>query len=94
MTKVHESFFRGTLDEARAYYDEAPPRGEVTVVIGAAPDTNEDRARDEGAARELARSLLAQGVRRSQVAREVAERLGVSRNLAYRIVQALDGSDG
>ncbi|HET9948512.1 MAG TPA: 16S rRNA (cytidine(1402)-2'-O)-methyltransferase, partial [Longimicrobiales bacterium] len=36
LTKVHEEFVRGTLSEASAYYQEHPPKGEVTVVIGPA----------------------------------------------------------
>jgi 16S rRNA (cytidine1402-2'-O)-methyltransferase len=88
LTKVHESFHRGTLLDARAYYQAHPPRGEVTVVVGPGVGVAEDEAGMEAKARELARSLLAQGLRSSQVAREVAERTGVSRNLAYRIVHS------
>jgi 16S rRNA (cytidine1402-2'-O)-methyltransferase len=88
LTKVHESFHRGTLEDARAYYEAHPPRGEVTVVVGPQLAAAEDEAGMEEGARELARSLLAQGLRSSQVAREVAERTGVSRNLAYRIVHS------
>lgn len=84
MTKLHEEFVRGTLAEARAHFGERPPRGEVTLVI--------DRSRagepDESAARELAAELLAGGARRSEAVRELAARLGVSRNRSYRIVHS------
>lgn len=89
LTKVHEEFFRGTLEAASAYYREHPPKGEVTVVVDAAPEeamTAEDR---EEEARALATELLARGRRPSQVAKELAERLDLARNDAYRIVHEL-----
>ena len=84
MTKLHEEFVRGTLAEARARFGERAPRGEVTLVIDRAPDDEPD----ESAARELAAELLAGGARRSEAVRELAARLGVSRNRSYRIVHS------
>jgi len=89
MTKVHEEFFRGTIAAARRYYEEHPPRGELAVVLGAAPLSDGLDAVDEGAARALARTLLDEGSRPSRAAREVARRLGIPRNRAYEIVHAL-----
>lgn len=93
ITKLHEHFMRGTLHEARAYYEEVPPRGEVTVVVAPMPESEAEAATgaavDEGAARALGRSLLDEGARPSQAAREVARRLDIPRNLAYRIIQTL-----
>lgn len=90
VTKLHESFFRGTLAEARAYYEQHPPRGEVTLVIGPAPVPSVADDDVEARAGALARTLLAEGMRSSEAAREVAERLGVAKNLAYRIVHDED----
>jgi transposase len=55
-------------------------------VEGAAPAS---AAVDEAAATALAAALLEEGQRPSMVAREVARRLGVGRNVAYGIVQRL-----
>jgi len=33
LTKIHEEFRRGTLEEHRAYFDAHPPRGEFTLLI-------------------------------------------------------------
>jgi len=85
LTKLHETFVRGTLADAVAYYEEAgEPRGEVVVVLGGAPRTGVS-AEDVAA---LARSLLAAGGRPSAVAREVAQRTGLARNDAYAITLA------
>lgn len=90
LTKVHEEFVRGTIPEVHSYYQEHSPRGEVTVVIEAAPEREEPDSVDEAAARALARALLDEGMRPSRASREVARRLGIPRNTAYRIVHSLE----
>ena len=92
LTKLHEEVIRGTLAEAVCYYEASPPRGEVTVVVEPALHGAEPDAADEAAARTLARALMDEGLRPSHAAREVARRLGLPRNLAYEIVQALGES--
>ena len=87
MTKLHETIVRGTLADARAYYGNRTPRGEVTVVIAGAPPPTAPAERDPEVARELARALLAEGSSPSSVAKEVAKRLHMPRNLAYEVVQ-------
>ncbi len=89
LTKIHEEFVRGTLAEAARYYREHPPKGEVTVVVEAAPagEVTQEAAHEE--ARSLARELLARGGKPSQVAKELADRLDLARNDAYRIVHEL-----
>lgn len=89
MTKLHEEVRRGTLGDLARYYQEHPPKGEVTVVVAPGEPTAAAEAVDEAAARILARALLDEGMRPSQAAREVARRLGVPRNAAYAVVQAL-----
>lgn len=37
MTKLHEEYWRGTVDEARAWLEQKAPRGEFTIVLGPAP---------------------------------------------------------
>ena len=89
ITKLYETFFRGTLAGAISYYGESPPRGEVTVVLEGGDPPGDLGAADTEAARILARALMDQGHKSSQAAREVARRLGLPRNLAYDIVQSL-----
>jgi 16S rRNA (cytidine1402-2'-O)-methyltransferase len=91
LTKVHETVVRGTLAEARRYYGDSVPRGEVTVVIEAAPPREAPDAADREAAGALALALLAEGASASGVAREVAKRLGLPRNVAYQVVQEAKG---
>ncbi|MCU0620845.1 MAG: 16S rRNA (cytidine(1402)-2'-O)-methyltransferase [Gemmatimonadales bacterium] len=88
LTKLHEEFRSGTLGEVAGYYTRSEPRGEFTVVLEgtgqAAPP--EDRTAE---ATDLARRLLAEGRSRREVARELAQGLGLPRNAAYRLVMGL-----
>jgi len=86
LTKVHEEVNRGTLMAIAAYYREHPPRGEVTVVV--APATEAEAGEDvEENARRLAARLLGEGLKPSAAAKELAVRLDLARNDAYRVVQ-------
>jgi 16S rRNA (cytidine1402-2'-O)-methyltransferase len=87
LTKVFEETRTGTLEALAAYYAEAPPRGEVTVVIeGTRKPAREERPPDPEA---LARALLAQGMTRKDVADRLAVETGITRNTAYRLVNEL-----
>jgi 16S rRNA (cytidine1402-2'-O)-methyltransferase len=89
LTKVFEETRAGTLTELAGYYAEAPPRGEVTVLVaGTGKPAPEGRATSpDPEAR--ARSLLAQGMTRRDVAEQLAEETGITRNTAYRLVNEL-----
>lgn len=97
LTKLHEEVRRGTVAELSGYYEETPPRGEVTVVIAPAGAEGSEgagidaRSVDEAAVRALGEALMAEGLSASRAAREVARRLGVARNRAYALLQA-DGT--
>ena len=85
LTKLHEEIRRGTLGALAAYYEEHHPRGEVTVVVGgrtgAAP-TEPDVAPDAAA---VVAELAGTGAP-SAVAKELARRLHISRQDAYRLL--------
>jgi 16S rRNA (cytidine1402-2'-O)-methyltransferase len=88
LTKLHEEFRLGTLDELAEYYSIYPPRGELTVVLEGtgAPAPAPDRTED---AKEQASLLLAEGLTRREVVRRLSDTLGLSRNAAYRLVMEL-----
>jgi 16S rRNA (cytidine1402-2'-O)-methyltransferase len=87
LTKLHETVVRGTMAEVARYYRDSPARGEVTVVVEASPPSGGPDEGDLEVFRALARQLLEEGAPPSRAARELARRLGLSRNLAYDVVQ-------
>lgn len=81
LTKQFEETRRGTVDELARYYADAPPKGEVVIVLaGRGPSSP-----DEGAARERARVLRQGGASARDVARALVEEHGLARNAAYRL---------
>jgi len=83
LTKLHEEFRRGTVQELAAYYGMTAPRGEVVVLIDGAPPTVPDH---EAAARR-AGALRAEGTSVRDTVRHLQEEFGVARNEAYRLAQ-------
>jgi 16S rRNA (cytidine1402-2'-O)-methyltransferase len=85
LTKIHETFVRGTLHELVSYYQDQSVRGEVVVILaGAAPLVAED---SEELAAAAARELLEAGGSARDVAREIATRFQLPRNVAYQLTQ-------
>jgi 16S rRNA (cytidine1402-2'-O)-methyltransferase len=80
LTKVHEEVRRGSADELAAHYREHPPRGEVVLVVGAAP---EGSLRRDDAVTAL-RRLVQAGARPRVAASVVASLTGVGANELYR----------
>jgi 16S rRNA (cytidine1402-2'-O)-methyltransferase len=74
ISKKFEEFVRGTASEVAAHMREEPPRGEITLVIGGAPETA--LAWDEDRVRAALRERLAAGDSRSQAAKSVAAQSG------------------
>ena len=85
LTKIHETFVRGTLRELVSYYEDQPVRGEVVVVLAGAEAAAPKHA--EAAAAEVAKQLLQAGGSARDVAQEIAARFQLSRNVAYDIAQ-------
>jgi len=89
LTKLYEEFVRGPLTQVKEHFEVHAPRGEIVVVVSGAPEPGDTGPVDEGAARALAKALLDEGLTPSRVAKEVARRLKIPRNLTYAVVQRL-----
>ena len=88
LTKKHETYFRTTIAEALAYYQENEPRGECVLVI--AGKSREEIRQEEIAAfaemtvAEHMERYLAQGMDRKDAMKAVAADRGVSKRDVYR----------
>jgi 16S rRNA (cytidine1402-2'-O)-methyltransferase len=80
LTKVHEEVVRGTAAELAARYADAPPRGEIVLVVG--PATAAESGLDP-AALDAFRTLVEAGAKRRTAASVVARLTGVSANALY-----------
>lgn len=88
LTKVHEEIVRGSAAELAARYADAPPRGEVVLVIGPASPPESDP--DEPAGLDALRRLVEAGARPRPAAAVVAELTGGRPNELYRALMRSD----
>lgn len=84
LTKLHEEIVGGTLSSLADRFGEGAVRGEIVIVIGGEVhvSTGMDPER-------VARALLAQGMKPSKAAREVAAITGLAGSDAYELVRRI-----
>jgi 16S rRNA (cytidine1402-2'-O)-methyltransferase len=85
LTKLHEEVVRGSAGELAERYASEPPRGEVVLVVGAAPASNEA---DMAPAVDALKRLVDAGAKPRPAAAVVAELTGVPANALYRAMTA------
>ena len=85
LTKVHEEVVRGGAAELAKRYADAPPKGEIVLVIAGAP-SGAAAAADLDAPRDAVRRLVEAGAKPRVAARVVADLTGASANELYRAV--------
>lgn len=83
LTKVHEEQLRGSVGELADALRGRELRGEVTVVLEAAPETGWREREDE--VRDRAREMDRAGASTRDIAGRLEEEFGVPRNTAYEI---------
>ena len=88
LTKLHEEVRRGTATDLAAHYAAAEPRGEVALVIGAAPPREEEAE----VALDAVRKLVAAGAQKRPAASIVSKLTGVPANRLYRGLTSGDPS--
>jgi 16S rRNA (cytidine1402-2'-O)-methyltransferase len=83
LTKAHEEVVRGSASELASRYEDAPPRGEVVLVLG--PSTvSAGTDADQPAGLDQLRRLVDAGAHPRKAAAVVAELTGGSANALYR----------
>ncbi len=90
LTKIHEEVVRGSAAEIAARYAAEAPRGEVVLVVGAAPA----READTAPALDALRRLVDAGAKPRPAAGVVAELTGVPANTLYRGLTERSGQPG
>lgn len=85
LTKRHEEYLRTTLQEAIAYYEETPPKGEFVILLSGADaeEVTQRRIADLPTAEELIRKYAKEGLRAKELTRQVAEDLKQPRREIY-----------
>ena len=84
VTKLHESFIRGTLAECAEHYKAEPPRGECVIIVEGGTGDAPERP-DEVAVETLLLDAIRAGKSTKEAAREVANKTGLARRELYAI---------
>ncbi|MCY7321008.1 MAG: 16S rRNA (cytidine(1402)-2'-O)-methyltransferase [Phormidesmis sp. CAN_BIN36] len=87
LTKLHEEFWRGTVDEAIALYLKREPQGEYTIVVAGAELVQV--VLSETALKSELQSLLDQGLSRSDASRQLAQQTSLPRRQIYQLALSL-----
>jgi 16S rRNA (cytidine1402-2'-O)-methyltransferase len=85
LTKKFEEFVRGTASEVLAHFQQNPPRGEITLLVGGA--VLEAEVWDEPRVRTALQSRLDAGESLSQAAKAVAAESGWEKRVIYKLAQ-------
>ncbi len=83
LTKMHEQFWRGSLEQAIIYYQQHQPQGEYVVIVGGA-EISTPQWSDELIKAELVQ-LLAEGVSRSTASKQLAALTALSKRHIYQL---------
>ncbi len=91
LTKIHEEFIRGDLNELKAKFDNIEPRGEfVIVVAGSVNEISNVIDSSEYSLVELYKKFVNDGLDKKSAMREVAKKFNISRREVYKSVMELD----
>ncbi len=87
LTKLYEEFWRGTITEAIAHYNQREPQGEYTLVV-AGISASEPQLTEAQLKAEL-EQLMSQGISRSQASRQLAKFTSLPRRQIYQLALSI-----
>ena len=83
LTKLHEEIRRTTLQEAAAWYEINPPRGEFVLIVEGAPPVPEEEPSLEDGLEQVRHLQEEEQLSLRDAVRRTAKELGLSRNALY-----------
>jgi 16S rRNA (cytidine1402-2'-O)-methyltransferase len=88
LTKLYEEFWRGTIEEAIAHYQQKEPQGEYTLLVAGIEPSKPQITEAELKAELL--GMMKQGASRSQASRQLAKEISISRNKLYQLALTIE----
>lgn len=85
LTKIHEEFIRGSLEELIKKFDEIEPRGEFVIVVAGSNIEDEENVETSNTNLfEIYKEFINAGLDKKSAMRETAKRLNISRREVYQ----------
>jgi len=88
LTKLHEEFWRGSIEGAIAYFTDHAPKGEFTLVLKGAEPSEKPVWTEEVIVKEL-QNLIDAGISRSDASRQLSELADLPRRQIYQLALTL-----
>jgi 16S rRNA (cytidine1402-2'-O)-methyltransferase len=88
LTKLYEEFWRGTIGDAMADYQEREPQGEYTLLV-AGTSSSQPQLTETELKTELLQ-IMQEGISRSQASRQLAKDTSLSRRYLYQLALAIE----
>ena len=85
LTKLHEEIFHGSVSQARARYQDQPPKGEVTLIVAGQRAVPESWSPEQ--VRNAIRERILQGTSPAAIAAHLAAESGWPRREIYRLIK-------
>ncbi|BAT51806.1 hypothetical protein NOS3756_07350 [Nostoc sp. NIES-3756] len=87
LTKLYEEFWRGSIEDAIAHYQQREPQGEYTILVAGKPPSQTQLTQEQLKA-EL-QQLISQGISRSQASRQLAKYTSLNRRQVYQLALSI-----
>ncbi|HEY9802245.1 MAG TPA: 16S rRNA (cytidine(1402)-2'-O)-methyltransferase [Leptolyngbyaceae cyanobacterium] len=87
LTKLYEEFWRGSIGDAIAHYQQREPQGEYTILVAGKPPS-QTLLTEEQLKAEL-QQLISQGISRSQASRQMTKYTSLNRRQVYQIALSI-----
>lgn len=84
LTKLHENFWRGTIQESMELYQKQEPKGEYTIIIEGNLETEEITLTEAEIKQEM-KKLIDGGMTKSEASQHLAKRCHLSRREIYQL---------
>ncbi|KRK61053.1 uroporphyrin-III C tetrapyrrole methyltransferase [Companilactobacillus farciminis KCTC 3681 = DSM 20184] len=88
LTKIHEAFLRGSLDQVASYYEENDPKGEYVLIIAGKPEEVTQAESDDDLVGSVDK-LIAQGLKPNKAIKEVATQNGLKKQEVYNLYHGI-----
>ena len=88
LTKLYEEFWRGTIEDAIAHYQDKEPQGVYTLLVEGNPPSKPQLTETELKTELL--QIMQQGISRSQASRQLAKDMGLSRRYLYQLALSIE----
>lgn len=90
LTKIHEEYLRGSIEELLDYIEEHPVKGECCLLVEGNTGSQEPQTQTEGSLKEQVEQLIALGEKTNAAIKAVAVKNGLKKQEVYRQFHDLD----